>query len=419
MNNKEIQEIALFKFSLIAPLVNNTYESESKMQYFREMASKTHVLPNGDTAKYSSYTIKSWYLKYNKLGIDGLMPKIRNDAGQPRSFNEETTKKIHAIKEQYPYITGKMVYQKLIEEGYIKASNVSVSSVYRYIKENNLKRNQLAPVERKAFEMEFANECWQSDTSHGPKIIIDGRKKQTYLISIIDDASRLVTHSQFYFNDNAVNMQTTLKKAILKYGVPKKLFVDNGSSYKNTQLSFICASLGILLIHTKPYSPQSKGKIERLFRTFKDNYINSIDWNKFKSLEHLNKEFNNYLKKDYQNKEHSAIQETPKNRYFKDIDKIKYKTEEDIESSFLHRVTRKVNNDSTIKLHTKYFEVPQKYIKQRINIRYSPIDIDTAYIYDKNNNQTEIIYPLDKIANSKIMRKAIDYREIDGGTINV
>jgi putative transposase len=296
MNNKEIQEIALFKFSLIAPLVNNTYESESKMQYFREMASKTHMLPNGDTAKYSSYTIKSWYLKYNKLGIDGLMPKTRNDAGQSRSFNEETMKKIHAIKEQYPYITGKMVYQKLIEEGYIKASNVSVSSIYRYIKENNLKRNQLAPVERKAFEMEFANECWQSDTSHGPKIIIDGRKRQTYLISIIDDASRLITHSQFYFNDNAVNMQMTLKKAISKYGVPKKLFVDNGSSYKNTQLSFICASLGILLIHTKPYSPQSKGKIERVFRTFKDNYINSVDWNKFKSLEHLNKEFNNYLR---------------------------------------------------------------------------------------------------------------------------
>jgi len=129
--------------------------------------------------------------------------------------------------------------------------------------------------------------------------------------------------------------------------------------------------------------------------------------------------FKQSLKKDYQNKVHSAIQETPKNRYFKDIDKIKYKTEQDIESSFLHRVTRKVNNDSTIKLHTKYFEVPQKYIKQRINIRYSPIDIDTAYIYDKNNNQTEIIYPLDKIANSKIMRKAIDYREIKGGTINV
>lgn len=419
MNDKEMQEIALLKFSLIAPLINNTYESTSKMQYFREMSAKTHTLPNGEKVKYSPETIKSWYIVYNKMGIDGLIPKKRSDAGRSRALNEETIKKIHAIKEQYPYITGKMVYQKLIEEGYINAKKISVSSVYRYIKENNLKRNQLYPIERKAFEMEFANDCWQSDTSHGPKIIVNGRKVQTYLISIIDDASRLIVHSEFFFNDNAVNMQTALKKAISKHGIPKKLFVDNGKSYKNKQLSFICASLGVVLIHTKPYSPESKGKIERIFRTFKDNYINCVDWNDFKSLEHLNKEFNSYLQKEYQNKIHSSIENTPKNRYFKDIDKIKYKTESEIESCFLHRVTRKVNNDGTIKLYSKYFEVPQKYIKQRINIRYSPIDLEQAYVYDNNNNQTDIIYQLDKVENSNMVRKPINYWEITGGYRNV
>ena len=217
MNSEDAHKIALLRFSLIAPLVNNTYDAPSKSQYYRNMASKTHALPNGKKVKLSSGIIKKWYLLYMNNGFDSLIPKTRSDAGIPRVMNEEVIKKIHDIKDQYPYITGKMVHQKLVEDGYIKATSVSLSSVYRYLRENNLKRNQLEPVERRAYEMEFANDCWQADTSHGLKIIIDGKKVQAYLISIIDDASRLIVHAEFFLRDNAVNMQTTFKKAISKY----------------------------------------------------------------------------------------------------------------------------------------------------------------------------------------------------------
>ena len=261
MNSKELQEISLFKFSLIAPIINDTYEASSQMEFFRNTASKTYIHPNGNKVKYSAGTIKGWHISYKQRGIDGLMPKKRNDAGLPRSFSEEAVIKIHDIKEKYPYITTKMVYQKLVEDGYIKESKVSLSSVYRYIRENNLKRNQLIPIERKAFEMEFSNDCWQADTSHGPKIMINGRKVQTYLISIIDDKSRLIVHAEFFLHDNSINLQSVLKKAIKKYGICKKLFVDNGKPYKNIQFNLICASVGITLIYSRPYSPESKGKI--------------------------------------------------------------------------------------------------------------------------------------------------------------
>jgi transposase InsO family protein len=420
MSNEELQKIALFRFSLIAPLVNNTYEALSKMEYFRNIASREHKLPDGTEVKLAASTLKKWYLKYMKLGIDGLMPKIRNDAGKPRVINEEAINKIHEIKEIFPYITGKMIYQKLVEEGYIKANNVSLASVHRYLRDNNLKRNQVSPSERKAFEMEFANDCWQADTSVGPKIVIDRIKVQTYLISILDDASRLIVHAQFFLRDNAVNMQEALKKAIAKHGVPKRLFVDNGSSYRNDQLNLICASLGITLIHARPYSSQSKGKIERSFRTIKDGYINSIDWNLFKSLEHLNSEFNTYLAHNYTNRIHSSINVTPKNRYLQDIDKIKYKTELELDNCFLHRVTRKVRNDATIPLCTKFFEVPQKYIGQKINVRYSPLDLSKAYIFDINNNLIDTIYPLKRVDNSKVKRKnTIDYSKMNGVDENV
>lgn len=417
MIDKNLQDIALFRFSLIASVVNETYESSSISQYFREIAAKTHTLPDGTPVRYSSGAIKKWYLDYKNKGFDALIPKTRKDLGKPRNLSLDTIKKIHVLKEHYPYITGTLVYTKLIEEGYIKASNTSKATVLRYIRENNLKRNQISPIDRKAYEMEFANDCWQSDTSHGPVIKVNSQKRQTYLITFLDDASRLILHGEFFFNDNAVNMQSVFKKSISKYGIAKRLFVDNGKTYKNDQLGLICASLGTELIHAKAYSPESKGKIERSFRTIKDTWMNGIDWNDYSSLDELNHDFIIYLNEKYNNIIHSSINSTPRDRYLKDMDKIKFVSAEDLDNNFLHRVSRKVNNDATIQLNTNQFEVPAKYIGQRINIRYSPIDLDKAFIFDMNNILKDTVYPLKRVDNSKIKRTSIDYSKVNKGGI--
>lgn len=414
-----MQDLALFRFSLISPVVNDTYQAVSQSQYFRDVASKAYTLPDGTTANFSSGTIKKWYLEYKHNGFDALIPKKRADAGFPRVISNDAIAKIVEIKANFPYITGTLVYQKLIEEGYLKEHKTSLASVLRYIRDNNLKSSQLFPVERKAFEMEFAGDCWQADTSHGPVIKVHGQKRQTYLVSILDDASRIITHAQFFFNDNAINFQTVLKKAISKYGVPKKLFVDNGGPYKNDQLGLICASVGIALIHSRAYSPESKGKIERSFRTIKDNWMNGIDWNKFDSLESLNIEFNIFLTEKYINGKHSALGTTPRERYLKDSQKIKFIPLEKLEDHFLHRETRRVNNDATIQLKTKLFEVPQKYIGQKLNVRFPPDSLDKAYIFNQNNQLTETIYPLKRIENSKVKRTGIDFTKLNGGNTNV
>lgn len=419
MDDKKQQDIALFRFALIAPLINDTYESVSKSQYFRDIASKVHTLPDGSTVQFSSGTIKKWYLDYKHNGFDTLMPKARLDIGKPRNIDANAILKIHELKGVYPYITGTLIYHKLIEEGYVKESKTSLATVLRYIRENNLKRSQIAPIDRKAFEMEFANDCWQSDTSHGPVIKVNGQKRQAYLITFLDDASRLILHGEFFFNDNAVNMQTVFKRAISKYGLPKRIFVDNGKTYKNDQLGLICASLGIELIHAKAYSPESKGKIERSFRTIKDNWMNGINWNDYSSLEALNTDFNKYINEKYTNIIHSSIETTPRERYLQDIDRIKFVPVEELDNHFLHRVSRKVNNDATIQLHSKQFEVPSKYMGQKINIRYSPIDLDKAFIFSKDNKIVETVYPLNRVDNSKIKRNIIDYSMINGGNEHV
>lgn len=252
----EANLIALLRFSIIAPVVNNTHAFPTKMAFFRDASLKEYELPSGKKTMFNYSTIKGWYIKYTHDGFDALKPKTRNDVGKSRRIPPEIACKIIEIKEQMPHITGKAVYNKLIEEGTILAKDFSVATIYRFINTHNLK--YIPTSEKKRFEMSHANDCWQADTSHGPVIKIDGKKVHTYLVQIIDDASRLIVGCEFFLNDNAINFQSVLKQAIQTYGIPKRIFVDNGTPYKNIQFETICASIGTVLIHAKAYSPTSK-----------------------------------------------------------------------------------------------------------------------------------------------------------------
>ncbi|MEN8905237.1 MAG: DDE-type integrase/transposase/recombinase, partial [Clostridiales bacterium] len=289
-------------------------------------------------------------------------------------------------------------------------------------KDNNFKKPQDKVEEIKAFEMKHANTMWQADTSYFPSIKVNGKKSRMYLIAIIDDASRHIVHAEFFLNDNAINVQIALKKAVCKYGIPRMFFLDNGGPYKNGQLEIICASLDITKIHTKIRKPESKAKIERFFKTVKDSWIYSVDWSKFNSLDSINTEFNLYLSEKYTHKIHSSLNMSPKDRFMNDYERFKFIPKDKIDEYFLHRVTRKVKKDATINIKTNLFEVPQKYIGQGINIRFDPSDLSQVYIYGKDNQLKDIACQLNKIENSKIKRKSIDYSDIsdinEGGLDN-
>lgn len=156
------------------------------------------------------------------------------------------------------------------------------------------------------------------------------------------------------------------------------------------------------------------GKIERSFRTVKDNFINCTDWNMFTSLEDLNEKYYNYVNSEYNNHFHSSIENTPRKRFMQDYHSLKFiPTGELLDEHFLHSFERKVATDSTIQLSCKIFEVPSKYMKQRITVKYDPHNLQIAYIYE-NGKKVETIYPVKKVDNSKVKRKSISYAGMDG-----
>jgi len=402
------QKMALFRYSLIAAAVSGTFEAPSLAQHLRNVAGKTYLDPDGKTVRFTFYTLERWYYDYRKFGLDALASKQRSDMGKPRALPAAAIDQIYVLKDKFPYITGKAMYKKLVEDGFINASQTSLSTLHRYLRNNGLKSK--APVEVvKAFEMERSNDCWQADTTRGPKIKMDGKTVQTYVIAFLDDASRMALHVQSYMADNAVNMQDCFKKAVAKGGVPKRLFCDNGGPYDNMQLRMICASLGITLIHAKPYSGKSKGKVERHFRTIKDGWMHCTDWNTFSSLEEIDVSLANFLSSQYTNRKHSSIGVTPKERFLQDYERIRFIPAEELDLHFLHRRESRVSSTAIVKFSKMEYEVPQQYIGSKVKIRYLPTDPSKAFIFSDVGRLLHTIYPVRKVDNAKIKRNTIDY----------
>ena len=403
MKSKYYGRIELFRYSIIAPLISNTHEFNTINEYCNFIATQNYNF-EGKNIKITSRTVKNWYYKYQKEGLEGLEQKKRKDKNKFRKIDdEEVVDRIIELREKYPRITAKKIYEKLITEKYI-TKDVSVYAIFRYLKSNNLKAIQISKKEKKKYEHELPNDSWQSDTSTGPYIKVDGKSKRVYLIMIIDDTSRLIVGYDFFLEYNAINTQKVLKSAIKKYGVPRQLYVDNGSPYKNEQLSLITARLGIKLIHAKPYSPTGKGKIERSFRTIKDGWLHCTDWNSFKTIEDVKESFSNYLYNEYINKTHSEIKMSPNNKWHKEIKEARYLELEQVEEAFMHSRTCKVYNDSTIRINNEKYEVPYKYVGQKIEVRYyvdNPKEI-IIYVDGKKCEKCKIV---DVKANSKIYRK--------------
>ena len=285
-NEKTAVDMAYFRFSLIAPVIQGTFTDPTKTAYYRRVTENSFTLPNGKTMIYHPKTLEKWEEYYRKKGMDGLMPKERSDSGHSRVLDETAVNEIHRLKEMFPRINATLIYTKLIEDGFINQHQVSLSSIQRFIKHNNLKSavnpNQ---KDRKAFEEEYPCGMYQADTSYTCYINENGKVRRTYLIQIIDDHSRLIVGSRFFYNDNAYNFQLVLKEAISRYGICKKLYLDNGSTYSNEQLTLICGSLGVVKLHTPIRDGASKAKIERSFKTLKESWLYGFDSSTVSSLE--------------------------------------------------------------------------------------------------------------------------------------
>ena len=410
---KQDADMAQFRFALIAPVVQGLFPDASATAYYKRVTEKPLTLPNGTVVKYSYKTLEKWKSEYTSGGLDALLPGRRSDMGVSRVLNDDAICEIYRIKQEQPRMNATQIYHHLVSESFIPAS-VSVDSVQRFIKNNDLKSARNPNLkDRKAFEEDGFGKCWQADTCYLPYITEDGKSRRVYCIMIIDDHSRLLVGGGLFYSDNACNFQKVLKQAVATYGIPDKLYVDNGCSYSNEQLSMICVSLGIVLLHTKVRDGASKGKVERHFRTLKERWLYALDIESITSLSQFNGMLKDYMR-TYNTTFHRGIDSTPMDRYLKSEYKPKApQSAEWLDECFLNRITRKVRKDSTISIDKVSFDVPMQFISAKVEIRFLPDDMDSAYILFDGKH-----YPLRKTnrnENCHVKRQnPIDYSKIGG-----
>lgn len=377
---KHNAEVAQFRFALIAPVIQGLYPDASATAYYKRVTASPLTLPDGSTVTYSYKTLEKWKSQYSIGGLDALMPGTRSDKGIPRALNEDAIAEIYRIKEEHPRMNATQIYTHLVRESFIPAT-VSVDSVQRFIRHNDLKSARDPNLrDRKAFEEDEFGKIWQADTCYLPHITEDGTSRRVYCIMIIDDHSRLLAGGELFYNDNACNFQKVLKDAIATYGIPDKLYVDNGCSYSNAQLSMICVSLGILLLHTRVRDGASKGKVERHFRTLKERWLYTLDINKITSLSQFNGMLKDYMR-DYNTTFHRGIDTIPLERYQASKDHPRQpESRQWLDDCFYNRITRKVRKDSTISIDKVCYDVPMQFISAKVDVRYLPDDMTSAYI---------------------------------------
>ena len=377
---KNAAAMAEFRFGLIAPVIQGLFPDASANAYYKRIAQKEFTLPDGTVKKFSYKTIEDWTTRYKRHGLEGLMPAVRSDKGTSRALSDEAVLQIFQIKEDFPRINATQIHKKLIQDSFIPAT-VSVDSVQRFIRNNNLKSARNPNLrDRKAFEEDSFGKMWQADTCYIAHITEDGVTRQVYCMAIIDDHSRMLVGAQMFYNDNALNFQKVLKDAIATYGIPDKLYVDNGCSYSNEQLSMICVSLGILLLHTKVRDGASKGKVERHFRTLKERWLYTLDIDSITSLAQFNGMLKDYIR-EYNTTFHRGIDGIPLERYQASKDHPrKPQSRQWLDDCFYNRITRKVRKDSTVTIDNVCYDVPMQFISAKVDIRYLPDDMSSAYI---------------------------------------
>lgn len=416
-NNSEITkhdaDVAQFRFALIAPVVQGLFTDASATAYYKRIAQNPLTLPDGTVVKYSYKTLEKWKSQYSIGGLDALLPGRRSDLGSSRALNDEAISEIYRLKEEFPRMNATQIYYHLIKESFIPAC-VSVDSVQRFIKNNDLKSARNPNLkDRKAFEEDSFGKCWQADTCYLPYITEDGKSRRVYCMIIIDDHSRLIVGGGLFYNDNAYNFQKVLKQAVATYGIPDKLYVDNGCSYSNDQLSMICVSIGTVLLHTKVRDGASKGKVERHFRTLKERWLYTLDLESITSLSQFDGMLKDYIR-TYNTTFHRGINSSPMDRYLNSGYKIKQApSAEWLDECFLNRITRKVRNDSTVSIEKVSFDVPMQFIGARIEIRFLPDDMDSAYILFEGRHYE--IRKTNRNENCRVKRQnPIDYSKIGG-----
>jgi transposase InsO family protein len=379
--SKRAEAVALFRYGLIADFLHPPAEQASTKLYarLREKAVGSYCIPGSRRTRVAVETLKDWLDAYRAGGFEALRPKPRKDIGQARSIPQDVADLLVHLKDEHRDYSVAMVIEearRLREQA--GGLPLPVSTVHRLLSRAGVMGKPAAAPSSKDhrhFSYQRAGELWMSDVMHGPAVTVTGRRKQkTYLIGLLDDATRVVPFSAFALCESIAAFLPVFEQGIRRRGIPQRLYVDNGALYRCHQLSLVCAKLGTTLIHARPYQPAGKGKQERWFRTVRMRFLPTLGEGDTASVDTLNRRLWAWVEGEYHQSPHQGLEgQSPLDAWAMRSAEVRVPGPElDLRELFLFEQKRRVQKDRTVSLDGVLYEVDAALVGEGVVLRYDP-----------------------------------------------
>jgi len=405
------KEIAAFRYSLIAELVNPYLNRQELRALVRQKAAREHQMPFVGKRILTESCLRKWLAAYKSRGMEGLMPVPRRDNGNSRVMTPQETALLITELETHPELTATAALKKLQAENRIE-SNPSSSSLSRLVRAAGLDRERRMRVHQQeqtlAFEFFAPLECVQVDCMYTVEVSDSkGKKRQAVLLAFLDDATRRILYACFGFSESALAFECGIKHILAAHGRIGRLYADNAAGFVSLQTRRILDILGIVLVHSRPYKPAGRGKIERFFRTVRQQFL-SIRCESLASLQDLDARFHSWVESEYHRSPHRGLGgRTPLEVWLEKAHLIiPIDPTINLDELFKHEDIRKVHKDSTVTLHGVLYEVSSILIGQHIRLRYdvSIPPLRRRVMISRDGKPYEDARIVDTYANSRVRR---------------
>jgi transposase InsO family protein len=399
-----------FRYSIIAETLNPYLCREERLKLIRQKAEREYDIPYSIKKSITEACIRKWCRKFKEYGKEGLIPKTRSDMGTCRVLPPEESAALLEYLETHPELTAKSVYQ-LLKEKKVITKELSKSSLSRLVVSAGMERHtrmqQNNDTKQLKFAFKYPLECVQADMMHAFAVADgNGKLRKTYLLAMIDDATRRILYADFAFRESSLEFEYGIKHVLLSHGRIGKFFVDNGSPFVSGETKRILSILGIPLIHSRVGYSASRGKIERFFRTTRDQFLRPLDKESIKSLADLNARYHSWVESEYHRNPHRGLRgKAPLDVWLESAHHIiQLDPTVDLDEIFMHEVKRIVYKDSSFTLNGLLYEVPSILSQKKIKLRFNPFlpVRRLEIIYDnKSYGEARLV---DTYANTRVKR---------------
>ncbi len=358
--------VGLFRYSVVREAADPKLSARQRGLLVRTLAAGDHLGPDGTRVRVSRNTLDRWIRAYRAGGFEALVPGGRQVPSRTPAALLELSE---ALRVEEPGRTAAQISRAIAEA---KGWSPSARTIQRHLARAGLpwRGTGPAPVFGR-FEASRPNELWTGDALHGP--MVAGHK--TYLFAFIDDHSRAFVGYRWGYSEDTLRLEAALRAGMAARGVPESIYLDNGSAMVSHQLLRACATLGIVLVHSRPGKPQGRGKIERAFRTVRDQFVVELPHCNVDSLEKLNSLFAAWVESVYHRQVHSETNQAPMERFLA-AGAPKPPSAERLREAFLWAEQRRVTKTGSVALFGNQYEVDAALIGERVELVFDPFNLE-------------------------------------------